>query len=147
MSTTAKGIFTPKHPEKYIGRNLKNIQFRSGWELKMMQFLDLNKYVLQWTSECISIPYRHPLTGKWTMYIPDFMIVYVDKNNKKHCEILEIKPEKEHPLYEGKVSKNTKLVQTVNAAKWQAAMIYCSKRNWFFRVATEKQLFGYERKK
>jgi hypothetical protein len=41
-----------------------------------MKFCDTNDHVLQWASESIAIPYRHPITGKMTQYIPDFLITY-----------------------------------------------------------------------
>ncbi len=111
-----------------------------------MQFLDTHPSIQGWNSEGISIPYRNPFTGKWTMYIPDFLVVYIDKNSKKHVEMIEIKPEKELPGYKGRVNSRTKLVQAINAAKWQAALAFCVKRGWSFRVATEKELFGYKKK-
>lgn len=113
----------------------------------MMQVLDGTPEVLGWASETFSIPYFNPLTKKWSMYIPDFLVAYVDKTGKQNCEMIEIKPAKEHPEYAGKVSKQTKLVQAINAAKWQAAMAYCARRKWRFRVATENDLFAFKRKK
>lgn len=120
---------------------------RSSWEFSFARVCDTNENVVAWASESISIPYRNPLTGHWSMYIPDFLVIYIDRNAKKHCELIEIKPEKEMPGYQGKVSPRTRLVQAVNAAKWQAALAYCAKRNWTFRVATEKMLFAFKRKK
>lgn len=142
----AKVAFVPKNPEKYIGPNKGNIIARSSWEISVMNYFDNHPMVSGWSSETISIPYKNPLTGRWSMYVPDFLVIYVDKDNGKHCDLIEVKPEKEHPAYQGKVSSRTKLVQAINAAKWQAALIYCAKRNWTFRVATEKQLFAFKRK-
>ena len=146
--STHKGVYEPKNPEKYIGTG--KIQFRSSWELVMMKFLDSNDSVVAWSSESISIPYRNPLTGRHTVYIPDFLIVYVDKKGNKHAEMIEIKPAKEVPglLKEGKrLTKKDRLAQTVNAAKWQAAIAFCAKRKIFFRVITENDLFIFKRKK
>jgi len=108
----------------------------------MAKVLDTHPSCLSWSSEAISIPYYNPVIQKWSMYVPDFFVIYIDKNNLKHCELIEIKPEKEMPGYHGNVSERTKLVQAINAAKWQAALVYCAKRNWQFRVMTENQLFG-----
>ena len=47
---------------------------------------------LKWASENVKIPYRNPLTGKITNYVPDFMIQYQDKNGKTLVELIEIKP-------------------------------------------------------
>ena len=74
MAKWAQGIFTPTNPEKYVGKNKP--RYRSGWEFTFMQFCDKNDSVLQWASEAIAIPYRNPLTGKMSNYVPDFFIVY-----------------------------------------------------------------------
>lgn len=146
---TDKGFFIPKNPEKYIGNNIDKIQYRSSWELSMMLFLDgPHPSIIGWASEAFTIPYKNPLTGKWTVYVPDFLILYLDKNNKQHCEVFEIKPESETPGAKvRKLNEYARLTQSLNAAKWQAATIFCAKRGWTFRVATEKQLFAYGRRK
>ena len=143
MGQFHKAEFKPVNENKYIGKT--PIIFRSSWELSMMRVLDAHPSVLQWSSESISIPYRNPLTGRWSMYIPDFMIIYMDKTNKKHCEIVEIKPAKEVPGYTKKrLDERAKLAQAINAAKWSAALEFCLKRGWKFRVATERELYGYK---
>ena len=43
-----------------------------------MRFCDEHPGVTQWASEAIKIPYRNPLTGKNTIYVPDFFISYSD---------------------------------------------------------------------
>lgn len=150
-----KGQYVPKNPQKYIGANLDRITYRSSWELTMQQFLDNTPEILQWASESVHVPYQNPLTGKWSIYIPDFLVVYLDKNGRQHCEMIEIKPAKEVPgmqvLNENgrprRISPRDRLTQAVNAAKWQAALAYCAKRGWQFRVATEHQMFAWKRKK
>lgn len=142
---TASGIFTPKNPEKYIGANGKNIQYRSSWELQVFNFLDTTKSILGWASEAVSVPYVNPLTGKTASYIPDLLVVYQDRSGNKKADMIEIKPAKESPLYEGRVSYQTKLVQAINAAKWMVAAAYCKKRGLNFRVMTENDMFGHRR--
>ena len=142
MAKFIQGRFIPKHPEKYLGDPAK-ISYRSSWELCFQNFLDSgHPNILGWSSETISIPYYNPVLQKWSMYIPDFFVIYMDKNDTKHVEMIEIKPEKEMPGFLGNSNVRTKLVQAVNAAKWQAALVYCAKRSWYFRVMTENQLFG-----
>jgi len=138
---THKGEFIPKNPSKYIGTG--KIQYRSSWELQLMLFFDKNVNVVAWSSESISIPYRNPLTGKQTVYVPDFLIVTNDKTGKRHAEMIEVKPAKEVPglITEGRISKHTRLAQILNAAKWQAAAAFCAKRNIRFRVITERDLY------
>ena len=93
MANYAQGIFVPTNPQKYIGKH--NPKYRSGWEFTFMQFCDKNSIVLQWYSESLIIPYIHPLTGKRTNYIPDFLVVYEDKFGKTKAELVEIKPKKQ----------------------------------------------------
>jgi hypothetical protein len=145
MGKLMQGRFTPKNPQKYIGKNISNITYRSSWEFSFMTVCDSHPYILEWASESIDISYFNPVSQKWSYYRPDFFVMYVDKGMKKHAEMLEIKPAKETPWYQGKIDKNTKLVQIVNAAKWKAAYIYCAKRGWKFRIAGAEQLFAFTR--
>ena len=80
MAKWAQGQYTPKNPEKYIGKHIP--RYRSGWELRVMMFLDENKHILKWASEAIAIPYINPLTGKRANYIPDFFVMYENKHHK-----------------------------------------------------------------
>lgn len=139
----AQGIYTPKNPEKYIGKG--NPKFRSSWELMFFNFCDGNTNVLKWASESIHIPYRNPITGKQTIYIPDVFILYRDKNGKENAELIEIKPSSQATLSEAK-SKVDKVKVVVNQAKWQAAMHYCARLGMKFRVVTEAELFHGKKK-
>lgn len=139
MANFAQGIFTPKNPAKYVGKHKP--RYRSGWELTFMMFCDSNSNVISWASEAISIPYRNPLTGKQTNYVPDFFVLYEDKMGNKKAEIVEIKPKKQS-LIESKVtSLRDRAAIAVNHAKWGAAMAYCKKAGLTFRVITEDDLF------
>ena len=86
----SQGVYKVKNPEKYMGHGAP--RYRSSWEFTFMTFCDNNPSIQQWSSESVKIPYRDPLTGKHTVYVPDFLISYVDKKMKKHVEIVEIKP-------------------------------------------------------
>jgi hypothetical protein len=79
-SKFAQGKFTMTRPDKYVGNKIPT--YRSSWEWSFMRFCDTNESVQKWASEAIQIPYRDPLTGKQTVYVPDFFIQYVDKKNK-----------------------------------------------------------------
>ena len=138
MSKYSQGPFTPKNPEKLIG-NAKPV-FRSSWELAMMTFLDSHPSVIQWASESIRIPYRNPLTGKNSQYVPDFLVLYKDKNGKQRAELVEVKPKKEAMLENAK-SKRDRAFLMVNQAKWAAAMAWCKKNGVTFRLITEEDLF------
>jgi hypothetical protein len=139
MAKFAQGIYTPKNPEKYVG--VGKIRYRSGWELTFCAFCDNNDSVLQWASECVRIPYRNPLTNKQTVYVPDFLVVYVDKNGAQHAELIEIKPLKQTSLQEAGRSRSAQAAAIVNAAKWAAAQAWCKRAGVRFRVITENDIF------
>ena len=97
----ARGKFIPKNQAKYVGT--KTPTYRSSWEHAFMRLCDEHPNVYQWASESIKIPYRHPFTGKYTVYVPDFFIIYQDKNGKKHAEMVEVKPASQTTMeYAGK---------------------------------------------
>ena len=134
----AKGKFMPKNPDKYIGK--RHPTFRSSWELSMMMFCDNHPSVLQWASESIAIPYMNPFTKKKSMYVPDFLIVYIDPQGNKVVDLVEIKPAKETG---SKKTKSMKTAYTIvkNQAKWAAAQAYCAHNGINFRILTENELF------
>jgi len=145
MGNWAQGIFTPKNPQKYVGKHKP--KYRSGWELSFMTFADLNENVLYWASEALAIPYRNPLTGKPSNYIPDFFVVYQNKYGQQIAEIVEIKPKKQSLIESRKASAKDRAVVAVNHAKWQAATAYCKQQGYTFRVITEDDLFYNGRRK
>lgn len=138
MTKYSQGEFIPKNPQKLIGKSRP--QWRSSWELAMMTFLDSHPGVIQWASESIKIPYVNPLTGKRSQYVPDFLVMYKDKNGRQHAELVEVKPKKE-ALAEAAKSKRDKAFLIVNTAKWSAAMVWCKKNGVTFRLITEEELW------
>jgi hypothetical protein len=139
MVKFAQGRFEMKNPDKYVGK--KTPLARSSWEFVFMRMLDEHEGVQNWASESIQIPYRDPLTGKQTIYVPDFFIVYVDKDKKKHAEVVEVKPSN-HTLLE-KVGKSQYNQQQYvkNMAKWEAANKWCKQQGIRFRVVGEDEIF------
>ena len=121
-------------------------KFRSGWELAFMRFCDSNDHIISWASESMTIPYRNPLTGKPTRYIPDFLIQYRNKHNKVVTELIEIKPKKQSIL-ESKASNRDRAIVAVNYAKWAAAQAWCKRNGLTFRVVTEEDIFHQGRKR
>lgn len=138
MSKYAQQFYTIKNPEKYIGK--KKPYYRSSWEFTFMNFCDNNPAVINWASEAINIPYYNPVSGKQTIYVPDFLVVYQDKNARKHTELIEIKPSKEATMESAK-SYRDKLMVAINMAKWAAADSWCKANNIRFRVVTEFDIF------
>lgn len=138
MPAYNQGIFQPKNPDKYIGSGA--ITYRSAWELTLMNVCDEHPNIIQWASESIKIPYQDPLTGKMRIYIPDFFIVYLDKNGQTHGEIVEIKPLSQS-VVEAVRSKRDAAALMYNEAKWAAANDYCRQNGLRFRIMTEQQLY------
>jgi hypothetical protein len=139
MTRFANGLYTPKNPQKYIGK--RPPRYRSSWEMTFMIFLDNNNNVLHWASEAITVPYRHPFTGKTTNYIPDFFVVYVNKYGKQLAEIVEIKPKKQSLIENAKASANDRAIVAINQAKWKSAAAFCKQHGYSFRVLNENDLF------
>ena len=135
----AKGKFFPKNKEKYIG--LKTPTYRSSWEHAFMRLCDEHPNVAKWASESIKIPYRHPFTGKYTVYVPDFFIVYTDKNGRKNAELVEVKPKAQTNMMDAGKSFAKKKQVALNMAKWEAANAYAKQNKIRFRVVSEDQLF------
>lgn len=135
----ARGKFTMKKPEKYVG--IKTPIYRSSWEWSFMNFCDTNDSIQKWASEAINIPYRDPLTGRQTIYVPDFFIQYVDKTGKMHVELIEIKPASQQILERVGKSKNNQAQYIKNQAKWAAATAWCKQQGIKFRVLNQNDLF------
>ena len=139
MGKWAQGAYTVTNPAKYVGRGTP--RYRSGWEHAFMRFCDTNENIVQWASESINIPYQHPLTGKQTIYVPDFLVVYRTKNNTVKAEVIEIKPSGQSAITENQNSKERAIV-AINYAKWAAAQVWCARQGLTFRVITEKDMFA-----
>ena len=139
MAKFAQGRFEMKNPGKYVGT--KTPLARSSWEFVFMRMLDEHQGVEKWASESIQIPYRDPLTGKYTIYVPDFFITYVDKNGAKHAEVVEVKPASQTLLANVGKSVYNRQQYVKNMAKWEAATKWCKQQGIKFRVVNEEQIF------
>jgi hypothetical protein len=138
MAKYSQGTYQILNPDKYIGKG--SPKYRSSWEHTFMRFCDNNPAVLQWASESIHINYRNPFTNKNTIYVPDFLIIYMDKNGQKHGEVIEVKPKKETSLKEAK-SLRDKAAVALNQYKWAAAAKWCQAQGLKFRVVNEQDIF------
>ena len=128
--------------KKYMGKHLPII--RSSWERIFAQWLDRNPKIIVWSSESIVIKYFDPVKNKIRRYYPDFYL----QTNIGERFIIEVKPLKETkpPTNKGKKSNKTRLYESktyaTNQAKWKAAVNWCDKMGYKFRIYTEKELFG-----
>ena len=139
MAKFAQGRFEMKNPDKYVGKKIP--LSRSSWEFVFMRMLDEHQGVINWASESIQIPYRDPLSGRQTIYVPDFFIVYQDKNGNKHAEVVEVKPASQ--TLREKVGKSAYNQEQYikNMAKWVAANAWCKQQGVRFRVINEDEIF------
>lgn len=139
MAKYANGKYQVKNETKYIGKKIPT--YRSSWEMTFMSFCDNNPAILQWASEPFMVPYRNPFTGKNTIYVPDFLIIYVDRSDQKHAEVVEVKPRKEISM-ENARSARDQAAAILNQAKWTAARAWCAQQGLKFRIVTEEDIFA-----
>ena len=132
-----QGKFIPKNPSKYKG-NVRDIVYRSGYELKFMNWADLNQDVVEWASETVVIPYRSPLDRRIHRYFVDFYLKTVGGTY-----LIEVKPDRftRPPEPRRKTKKYLQEVAQwgVNEAKWKSAQEFCDDRGWIFKIITEKE--------
>lgn len=140
MRKYSQGIYEVQNPGKYAGNSPPT--YRSSWEHVFCRFCDNHPAVISWASEPVKIPYKNPLTGRGTVYVPDFVVIYQDKNGKQHGEMIEIKPLKETTMENAGRSKIAQARVIVNHAKWEAASIFCKKNGLVFRVVNENDIFS-----
>lgn len=138
-SKYTQGHYTPVNPKKYVGTY--PIYYRSSWELKVMQMFDANPNFISWASESLKIPYKNPFTGKYTVYIPDFVVTYIDATGKTKVEIIEVKPTKETFLEKAK-SQRAKAAVALNTFKWEAAHYFAKSHGMSFRVMNEENIYN-----
>lgn len=135
----ANGFYQLTNPNKYVGKKVPH--YRSSWEHSFMRFCDSNPSILQWASESIHIPYINPFTNRNTIYVPDFLIVYVNSKGEQKAELIEIKPSKQTTVESAGRSVRDQAAAVLNQFKWQAAQAWCSQNNIGFRVVTENDIF------
>lgn len=135
-----QGIFVPENPQKYAG-NLSNIVYRSGWEMGVFKWCDLNPDVIMWASEEVCVPYVGP-DEKVHKYFIDLALKY----RTGAMVLVEIKPKsqtREPEARRGK-KKSTLLEETqtflTNEAKWKAAGAFAEKRGMTFQIWHEDVL-------
>lgn len=110
-------------------KNNKSVTYRSSYELKFFQLLELDTSVQSYEVETIKIPYICP-EKKYKKYIPDVIILYTNGD----MEVCEVKPK-------------AMLDNVVVKLKAQACRVYFynllkkSDINFRYRFVTEADLF------
>lgn len=138
-SKFAQGKYNLKNPSKYVGNRTPT--YRSSWEFAFMKFCDESPSIARWASEAIKIPYRNPLTGRHTIYVPDFFIQYTDKKGNNKVEVIEVKPTSQTFKENLGNSKHNQAHYIMNQAKWEAANKWCKQKGIKFRIITENDIF------
>jgi hypothetical protein len=139
MRSYVQGQYKPINPAKYVGTY--PIVFRSSWEFTVMTMFDKNPNISSWASESLKIPYQNPFTGKYTVYVPDFVVTYVDAKGNQKAEIIEVKPAKETFLEQAK-SQRAKAAVALNTYKWAAASAFAKAHGMTFRVMNEGHIYN-----
>lgn len=107
------------------------IIFRSSYERKFVYWLESNKNVRYWGSECVAIPYIY-IDQQQHTYYPDY---FVEMNSGEKI-LVEIKPKNQttKPLTESGYAYDTWIK---NMCKWKAAKKFCDDRSIKFQIITE----------
>jgi hypothetical protein len=134
-------IYIPINPAKYSGRY--PIVLKSSWEeFFATNYCDNDPTCIDWSYEPWRIPYRNPVTGRQTVYIPDFLVSFKCNNGQIRCALVEIKPAHEALPEHARNARDAANI-ACNLAKWEAARFWCERRrNVEFVVRTEKELFA-----
>lgn len=159
-----QGNFIPQNKQKVLKLNsLHGVYYRSSWEYKIMNWLDLSERVIKWGAECITIPYKltHFNSGDISVkshnYYPDFYYEMQTTDGDVKKVVAEVKPQKEYQmallLQEKKLEipdqKSLKKLKRFeydlkmaqkNLSKWETMIEFCQKKGWEFIVITELHL-------
>lgn len=115
-----------------INKCEKEIEYRSGWEKQVSLMFDIDPEIINVEYETLRIPYiSNVRTGKVKIYLPDFLITYLDGSKK----IIEIKRDDR---------VNTKVVKLKEAAAIK--FINGNMYNTIYEIWTKKQIDTYKKK-
>jgi hypothetical protein len=150
-----QGYYLAKNPQKYYGDPNKII-YRSSYEKRFMEWVDLHPNISKWGSEPIAISYMHPIKKKLHNYYVDFF-VHVKNNESEIKYLVEVKPESQteppkQSILENKKTGPAKLnalkrynkeleTYLINMSKFSSAKSFAETRGMKFIVCTEKFLF------
>lgn len=134
-----QGTFDEYKPQKYYGP--RPIIYRSSWEFRFMQQMELNPNVVKWSSENIQIPYtlmERNEKGKFVEKRHTYNIDFTVHLKNGHKYVVEVKPLSQSPKTVEQIKRNP--VMYKNARKWKAALEWCKQAGYKFIVVTEEQL-------
>ena len=130
---------------------MRNIIYRSSWELRFLQWCDGNENIIEYASEEFSIPYISPLDKRPHRYYPDFLIKVKEANGSIKKYVIEVKPlrQTQPPKKKSRVTKsyiNECKTYELNQAKWKYAREFCKDNSLEFKIITENQLWTTNKK-
>ncbi len=134
--------YSPINEGKYSGRY--PIVLKSSWEETFASvYCDNNPSCLDWSYEPWRIPYRDPVSGRQTIYIPDFLLSFRGNNGEIRTALVEIKPVHQALQEHARNLKDSADIAR-NLAKWAVAKAWCERRGGKvnFVVLTERELFA-----
>ena len=140
-----QGKFHPQNPEKYKG-DVRNIIYRSSWELRFMRYCDRKVNILEWGSEEFFIPYISPVDGRVHKYFPDFFVKIQERSGAIKKYVIEVKPKSQtkRPIRTPRKRNKTFITEALtyekNVAKWKAAQEWCQDRMLEFKIIKEDEL-------
>lgn len=157
-----QGNFIPKNKDKVIKLNSQGgVYFRSSWEQKIMQWLDIKNEVTKWGAECLQIPYQMTHFDNGDTRIKNH-IYHVDFYYEMRIDgvlrqiVAEVKPDKEYKMVQALTESRLEVPQTgtkklknfeydlkmayKNKQKWETVISWCNKMGYDFIIITENHL-------
>lgn len=134
-SRYSQGYINPSTCKKLFPQlRQESIIYRSSYEKKFIMWLENEKRVKYWGSECFSIPYRM-VDGKMHNYYPDYFVEMEDGE----CWVVEIKPysQTQKPINENCWGYRE---YVKNMCKWKATQEFCKSKGYKFRIFTERTI-------
>lgn len=123
---------------EYRGVERSAVQYKSGLELRMIKYCDLNPKVIEWSLEPFHIPYVSPIDSKTHRYFPDVWMKF--SNNNSFLVEVKSHQETQYPNKKDKYFGDKLKTYLINQAKWSAAVKFCQQKNLNFKILTEKIL-------
>ena len=157
------GNYIPINKDKVLKLNNEGgVYYRSGWEKKIMVWLDSMESIVQWGAECMEIPYQatHFEGGdvklKSHRYYPDFFYKMLMPDNTMKYVVMEVKPQKEYDMVISLIEERLKVPEDglkklknfeydlkmayKNKQKWETMIEWCNKKGYEFIVVTENTM-------
>jgi hypothetical protein len=144
----SQGYYNLINKSKYMGKTKPF--YRSSYEARVFSSMDRCVNVLEWCTECETIPYVYEIDGKIHRYYPDIIAKVKTKSGKIKTIIAEIKPyrqtkEPDKPKNKNKKRQKRFVYETMrwikNKNKWDATREYCKKHGYEFQLLTEKEIW------